>query len=131
MSFFFTITIVLFSSSKENAEKPIVKRNSPKKKTNVVVIDDDDDDDDFVTTKKRPKIIQPSKPDVIVKKTDPIKECLESIISQIENNDVICPICNQVLSYLTTIDQRQQHVTRCLEEPKISTVGLIIIKVSQ
>ncbi|CAF3704004.1 unnamed protein product [Adineta steineri] len=113
------------NSSKENViSNPII----PKKKT-IVEINNDDDDDDFVSIKKPAKIIKPSKIDSnIIKtdsniiKTDPIKECLESIILQIENNEATCPICNQVLSYLTTIDQRQQHVNRCLEESQINNI---------
>ncbi|CAF3112757.1 unnamed protein product, partial [Rotaria socialis] len=106
-------------SLKENIATPTTKHISPKKKTPIVIIDDDDDDD-FITAKKRPKIIYEPKVKLMVTKTDPIKECLESIIIQIENNDVICPICNQILSNLSTMDQRQQHVNRCLEEPKIN-----------
>ncbi|CAF4580533.1 unnamed protein product [Rotaria socialis] len=108
-------------SLKENIATPTTKHISPKKKTPIVIIDDDDDDD-FITAKKRPKIIYEPKVKLMVTKTDPIKECLESIIIQIENNDVICPICNQILSNLSTMDQRQQHVNRCLEEPKINNI---------
>ncbi|CAF0920479.1 unnamed protein product [Rotaria sp. Silwood1] len=96
---------------------PITKLISPKKNTPIEI--NDDDDDDFITIRKRPKVIHPPKINSVVKKNDPIKECLESVLIQIENNDVTCPICNQVLSNLSTIDQRQQHVNRCLEEPQI------------
>ncbi|CAF4492788.1 unnamed protein product [Rotaria sp. Silwood1] len=108
---------ILFSSSKENVMNPITKLISPKKNTPIEI--NDDDDDDFITIRKRPKVIHPPKINSVVKKNDPIKECLESVLIQIENNDVTCPICNQVLSNLSTIDQRQQHVNRCLEEPQI------------
>ncbi len=88
---------------------------SPKKK----IHDDDDDDDDFISIRKRSKVINPPKQNPI----DPIKECLESIILQIENNDATCPICNEILSNLNTIDQRQQHVNRCLEESQLNKVN--------
>ncbi|CAF1294084.1 unnamed protein product [Rotaria sordida] len=109
-------------SSKENVLNPITKLISPKKKVSIEINDDDDDDDDFIATRKRPKVIYQSKINSILRKNDPIKECLESIIIQIENNDITCPICNQVLSNLSTIDQRQQHVNRCLEEPQIINI---------
>ncbi|CAF1503382.1 unnamed protein product [Rotaria sordida] len=99
---------------------PITKVISPKKKVSIEI--NDDEDDDFITIRKRPKVIYQPKINSIVRKNDPIKECLESIIIQIENNDITCPICNQVLSNLSTIDQRQQHVNRCLEEPQIINV---------
>ncbi|CAF4070632.1 unnamed protein product [Rotaria sp. Silwood2] len=102
-------------SSKENVMNPITKLISPKKKAPIEI----NDDDDFMTIRKRPKVIHQPKINSIVRKNDSIKECLESILIQIENNDVTCPICNQVLSNLSTIDQRQQHVNRCLEEPQI------------
>ncbi|CAF2491473.1 unnamed protein product [Rotaria sp. Silwood2] len=105
-------------SSKENVMNPITKLISPKKKAPIEI----NDDDDFMTIRKRPKVIHQPKINSIVRKNDSIKECLESILIQIENNDVTCPICNQVLSNLSTIDQRQQHVNRCLEEPQIINV---------
>ncbi|CAF2055243.1 unnamed protein product [Rotaria magnacalcarata] len=108
-------------SLKENIATPTRKHISPKKKTPIVIIDDDDDDD-FITAKKRSKVTYQPKVKFMVTTTDPIKECLESIIIQIENDDVICPICNQVLSNLSTMYQRQQHVNRCLEEPKINNI---------
>ncbi len=55
-------------------------------------------------------------------KIDPIKECLESIIAQIENAEAICPICNQTLSNFNTIDQREQHVNNCLEQSQMKNV---------
>jgi hypothetical protein len=89
------------SSSKENINLPITKKHF-----------NDDEDDDFISTKKRPKIITPN----------PVKECLDSIISQIENEEATCPICNQIFSNLNTIDQRQEHVNRCLEKSQINNV---------
>jgi hypothetical protein len=86
---------------------------SPKKK--ILTEINDDDDDDFISIKKHSKVIDPPK-------LNPIRECLESIILQIENNDATCPICNQILSNLNTIDQRQQHVNRCLEESQFNNV---------
>ena len=97
-------------SEKENIKTP------PKKKK--PSIDDDDDDEDFISIKKRAKIINP--PKIIT--SNPVKECLESIISEIENNEATCPICNEILSYLTTVDQRQQHVNHCLENSQINNV---------
>jgi hypothetical protein len=96
---------------------PSIKLFSPKKKSSIEI--HDDEDDDFISIKKRPKMIDLPKPNPI----DSIKECLESIILQIENNDATCPICNQILSNLNTIDQRQQHVNRCLEESQFNKVN--------
>lgn len=126
---YFLEKILLFSSSKENINIPIKKKNP--------IEIDDDDDDDFISTRKRPKFIDiprekppdlpkekrpdPLKPNPI----DLVKECLESIIIQIENEDATCPICNQILSNLNTIDQREQHVNRCLEESQLKTVNQI------
>jgi hypothetical protein len=102
-------------SAKENIIPATTKLISP--------IEIHDDDDDFISIKKPPsKIPDPPKLHPMVIKTDPIKECLDSIISQIENNDATCPICNQMLSNLFTIDQRQQHVNRCLEESQLNNV---------
>jgi hypothetical protein len=101
-------------------DKFTIKKHSAKENiipaTTEFISPHDDDDDDFISIKKPPKIHP------IVIKTDPIKECLDSIISQIENNDATCPICNQMLSNLFTIDQRQQHVNRCLEESQFNNV---------
>ena len=97
-----------FSSTKENV--PV----SPKKKALL-----EDDDDDFISTKKRPRLKEES-PMIQI---DPIRACLEAIIAQIEQDDATCPICNQVLMNLTTLDQREQHVNRCLEEMQINHVG--------
>ena len=111
-NYFPSQTSFLFRSSKENIMIP--KLISPKKKTPTEIIDDDDD---FISIKKPPKTLnQP------LIKVDPIKECLESIISEIENNDTTCPICNQLFSNLNSIDQRQQHVNRCLEDSQINNV---------
>jgi hypothetical protein len=106
------------NSSKENLMIP------PTKQAAVIKIndDDDDDDDDFISTSKHRKIINQPKINPVVIKVDPIKECLESITLQIENNEAMCPICNQILSSLSTIDQREQHVNRCLEESLINNV---------
>jgi hypothetical protein len=104
------------NSFKENINTSTSKLISPKKKKPP---HDDDDDDDFISLKKRPKIIHSSTP---VPKIDPIKECLESIILQIENADAICPICNQILSNFFTIDQREQHVNHCLEQSQMQNV---------
>lgn len=97
-------------SSKENIEKP------PKKKTPIPV----DDDDDFVSIKKPPVKIPTHS---FIPKIDPIRACLESIITQIENDEATCPICNQILSNFPTIDQRERHVNQCLEESQIKTVN--------
>ena len=112
-----TFLFRLISSSKENIPKPTVpKLRSPKKKTPLEI---DDDDDDFISTTKRLKVtIQP-----VPMKVDPIKECLEGIISKIEQNDATCPICNQILINLPAIDQREEHVNRCLEESQMNNVN--------
>jgi hypothetical protein len=110
---------LLFRPSKENIIPPTPKLISPKKKKTPIEIDDDDD---FISTNKRPKITHPPKPTPPVPKIDPIKECLESIILEIENAEATCPICNQVLSNLPTIDQREQHVNHCLEQTQMQNV---------
>lgn len=98
-------------ATKENIE------HLPKKKIPVQL----DDDDDFISIKKPPvtKIIQPYIP-----KINPIRACLESIISEIENNEATCPICNHILSNFPTIDQRERHVNRCLEESQMNTIEM-------
>ena len=103
-------------SSKENIEKPPKKLVSPKKKTSIQI----DDDDDFVSMKKPPVKIPTHS---TIPKIDPIRACLESIIIEIENNEAICPICNQILSNFPTIDQRERHVNQCLEESQMKSVN--------
>ena len=120
LSFFFLIKLKFFSSSKENIRSPSIKLISPKKKIPIEI--NDDDDDDFITVRKRPRITNQPKINIDVRKTSPINECLESIVVQIENNEVVCPICNRNLSNLSTIDQRQQHVSRCLAAPQMNNV---------
>lgn len=100
-----------FTTKKASAAKENVP--NPKKKT----VTEIDDDDDFVSTRKRPK------KEIVVRKVDPVKECLDAIIVQIENDEATCPICNHVLADLFTIEQRQEHVNRCLEGSQIDHVS--------
>lgn len=110
------------AATKENIDTPTRKLISPKKKPPVVL----DDDDDFISIKKPPsKPTCPPPP-----KINPIKACLEAIITQIENDEATCPICNQILSNFPTIDQRERHVNQCLEESQMKTVNSSCIRTS-
>ena len=94
-----------------------------------MAIFNDDDDDDFISfTKSSARKIIKTKPKSneiisISIQNDPIKQCLEFIISKIEDEDARCPICNEILSSLITLEQRDQHVNRCLEESQMKHVS--------
>ena len=111
--------------TKENQMMPTPKLISPKKKKTTLEIFDDDEND-FISSRKRPKLTE-SKKEIVPKKprNNPVNECLESIVAQIENNDATCPICNKILSNLVTIDQRQEHVNHCLEQSQFNNVNRI------
>ena len=116
----------MFSSSKENVViEPTVAPPSPPKKKTVAESrrNHDEDDDDFISMRKPAKIMKSMVIDVRVARVDPVKECLDSMILHIENEDATCPICNRLLSNLATLDERQHHVNRCLEESQINHVG--------
>lgn len=105
--------------AKENIDNSTKKLISPKKKPL-----DNDDDDDFISIKKPPPALPKPAHPLPPPKINPIKACLEAIITQIENEEATCPICNEILSDFPTIDQRERHVNQCLEESQIKNVNL-------
>ncbi|CAF1173209.1 unnamed protein product, partial [Didymodactylos carnosus] len=117
------------NSCKEN---DVIENSSKKKK---ILDNDDDNDDDFIdTTKnKRQKLEEAAKPKnttipilstIKISRTTDVKMCLDEIISEIENNEAICPICSNFFHNLTA-NERLEHVNQCLDlqikhdDPKI------------
>jgi hypothetical protein len=120
------IRSISLSLSKENVDVSTATVVSPKTITsNVHLSAAVDDDDDFISIKKRPKLVRPINIDRSVTKSDAVNQCLESIISHIESHDATCPICNQQLSSLINIEQREQHVDRCLQQSQTVDVRIL------